>query len=340
MQRLKHSHSADYQAAVAGSPPTELTVANNNLKIASQTTDSDVTTVGLFIDAGARYEDASNNGAGNLLQHMLLKGTAKRAQADLENEVANLGARVYSHTSRERSALYGTCLTKDVPKLVEILSDAVQNPKLSADDLEKVRNAILREADEVEANVKDVVFDYLHAAAFQGTPLGQSVLGPRENIKSLSSKDLKYYLDTHFKGSRIVLASSGGAKHSELVQLANQHLSKMDNTFDGEPPVLSKCRYTGSEVRLRDDSLPYAYIALGVEGPAWNSPDRIPLLVATSAIGSYDRSLGKVGNDSVYGLFLPLHSIDFSLNSFYLQMCLFYCFRTLPQLPSFQFDIQ
>lgn len=272
------------------------------MKIASQTTDSDTTTVGLFIDAGARYEEANKNGAGNLLQHMLLKGTTKRAQADFESEIANLGARLYSHTSRERSALYGTCLTKDVPKLVEILSDAIQNPKLSADDLEKVRNTILREADELEANIEDVVFDYLHATAFQGTPLGQTVLGPRENIKSLTVKDLKYHLDSHFKGSRVVLASAGGAKHSELVQLANQHLSKLDNTFDGAPPALSKCRYTGSEVRLRDDSLPYAHIALAVEGPEWSSPDRIPLLVATSAIGSYDRSLGSTGENSTYGM--------------------------------------
>lgn len=281
--------------------PTELTVANNNLRVASQSTDSDTTTVGLFIDAGARYEEANNNGAGNLVQRLLFKGTAKRAQADLENDVANLGARLYSSTSRERSAIYATCLTKDVPKVVEILSDAIQNPKLNNDDLTKVRNEILREADEVEANVEDVVFDYLHATAYQGTPLGQTVLGPRQNIQSLTPNDLKYYIDTHFKASRIVLAASGGVKHNELVQLADQHLSKLENSFDGEPPVLSRCRYTGSEVRLRDDSLPYAYIALAVEGPGWNSPDRLPLLVATSALGAYDRSLGKIGEDSTYG---------------------------------------
>jgi len=299
-QRLKSSHSAEYQAALASSSPTELTVASNNLKVASQTTDSETATVGLFIDAGARYEDASKNGAGNLVQRLLLKGTAKRAQADFESEVSGLGARLYSFTSRERSAVYGTCLAKDVPKLVEILSDAVQNPKLSAEDLEAVRKQIIRESDEIESNIQDVVFDYLHASAFQGTPLAQTVLGPRENIKSLTPGDLKYYIDSHFKASRIVLAGAGGVKHSELVQLAGQHLSKLDDTFDGAPPTLARCRYTGSEVRLRDDSLPYAYLALAVEGPGWNSADRIPLLVATSALGSYDRALGKVGHDSAY----------------------------------------
>lgn len=40
---------------------------------------------------------------------------------------------------------------------------------------------------EVETNLQEVVFDYLHATAFQGTPLGRTILGPTKNIKYASS---------------------------------------------------------------------------------------------------------------------------------------------------------
>lgn len=36
---------------------------------------------------------------------------------------------------------------------------------------------------EVETNLQEVVFDYLHATAYQGTALGRTILGPTENIK-------------------------------------------------------------------------------------------------------------------------------------------------------------
>lgn len=232
---------------------------------------------------------------------MTFKGTAKRAKANLESEVAGLGARLHSFTNREQTAFYATCLTKDVPKVVEILSDAVQNPKLDEADIDKERHELLKEADEIESSIKDVVFDYLHATAFQGTPLGQTVLGPRENILSLKSKDLKYFIDSHYKASRTVLAAAGGVTLTELTQLAEQNLGKLDDTFDGSPPVLSRCRYTGSEVRLRDDSLPFAHFALAVEAPGWNNNDRLAIQLAASALGSYDRSLGKIGEDSAYG---------------------------------------
>lgn len=303
MQRCKsvHSHGADYQGALAAVTPTELTSTSNNVRVATQTTPSETTTVGIFIDAGSRYEEGRDNGSANFVQRLAFKGTAKRAKAQLESEVASLGARLYSFTTREQTAFYATCLNKDVPKVVEILSDAVQNPKLDEAELEKERAKLLHESSEVECNIREVVDDYLHATAYQGTPLGQTVLGPRENVESLKAKDLKYYVDTHFKASRTVLAAAGGVKQSDLLQLAEQNLGKMDDTFDGTPPVLSKCRYTGSEVRLRDDSLPFAHFSLAVEGPGYNSQDRLPLQIAASALGSYDRSLGRDAANSTYG---------------------------------------
>ena len=38
---------------------------------------------------------------------------------------------------------------------------------------------------EVEMNLQEVVFDHLHAVAYQGTPLGRTILGPTQNIKSI-----------------------------------------------------------------------------------------------------------------------------------------------------------
>ncbi len=45
----------------------------------------------------------------------------------------------------------------------------------------------------------------------------------------------------------------------------------------------------GSDVRVRDDSMPYAHVAIAVEGCGWSNPDNIPLMVANTLIGSWDR---------------------------------------------------
>lgn len=134
------------------------------MKVATQTTDAGVTTVGLFVDAGALYEDAKTNGASNLLTRLLLKGSAKRPE--FWNEVANLGAELKFDVARDQIAIYGTCLSESVPKFVEIISDLVLNPKMSADDLEDVRKTVLRESFKSEPNLEDLALDYLHETAY------------------------------------------------------------------------------------------------------------------------------------------------------------------------------
>lgn len=280
-------------------PPTDVSVLSNGIRIASESSGGHTATVGLWIDAGSRYENPKNNGVAHFLEHMAFKGTAKRSQTDIELEIENLGAHLNAYTSREQTVYYAKCLSKDVPQLVEILSDIIQNSKLNETEIERERGVILREMQEVESNLQEVVFDHLHSAAYQGTPLGQTILGPAHNIKSISRNDLQHYINTHYKGPRIVLAASGGVEHEQLVGLADQYLGKLDKKIEADAQILSQCQFTGSEVRARDDSIPLAHVALAVEGCGWPDQDNLPLMIANTLIGSWDRSLGSGTNLSL-----------------------------------------
>lgn len=50
-------------------------------------------------------------------------------------------------------------------------------------EIDRERGVILREMQEVESNLQEVVFDHLHSVAFQGTALGRTILGPSHIIK-------------------------------------------------------------------------------------------------------------------------------------------------------------
>lgn len=93
---------------------------------------------------------------------------------------------------------------------MDILSDLIQNPKLGAAEIERERGVIHREMEEVDQQVEEVIFDHLHAVAYQGTPLGMTILGPTANIQKISRENLSNYISTHYYAPRIVLAAAGG----------------------------------------------------------------------------------------------------------------------------------
>ena len=245
---------------------------------------------------GSRYESDKNNGVAHFLEHMAFKGTEKRSQKDIELEVENKGAHLNAYTSREMTVYYAKCFSQDLPWAVELLSDILNNSKFEDQLIERERDVILREMQEIESNYQEVVFDYLHSTAYQGTPLGRTILGPVENIKSLGRGDLKKFIDNFYKAPKMVLTAAGGVDHKELHDLADKHFGSVSANYTSGMVERTPCRYTGSDLRDRDDALPLGHIACAVEGPGWRSPDTTALMIASMLNGSWDRTHGGTVN--------------------------------------------
>ena len=66
--------------------PPQITTLSSGLRVASETNPfAETATVGVWIDAGSRYENAANNGTAHFLEHMSFKGTKARVEAPWRN---------------------------------------------------------------------------------------------------------------------------------------------------------------------------------------------------------------------------------------------------------------
>jgi processing peptidase subunit beta len=288
-QRWSTASAVSYKDAL-GSREVNLTATKSQLRVATENNSGPCATVGVWVEAGSRYETPKNNGVSHMIEHLAFKGTGSRSESQLMTEAENLGIKLNTYSTREMIAVYATCQSQDVSKAVEILADIVKENSYSNDAVKMEKVAVQAELDAVETNTKTVCMDYLYASAFQGTPLGKSIFGTTESIQSLTAKDLNIFKSTHFKPARMVLAAAGGIDHSEMVSLGEKYFSDMSASYDYEIPTLTKCRFTGSEIRARYDDLPLAHVAIAVEGAPFGTEDSLALSVATMLIGSWEPS--------------------------------------------------
>jgi len=224
---------------------------------------------------------------------------------------------------RENTVYYAKSFNADVPATVDILSDILQNSKLETQAIERERDVILREQEEVDKQLEEVVFDHLHATAFQDQPLGRTILGPRENIQSINRTDLEDYIKTNYTADRMVLVGAGGVPHQQLVELAEKYFAKVPTA--PHSPQASKIAaaqkqqpdFVGSEVRIRDDTMPTANIAIAVEGVSWKDPDYFTALVTQAIVGNWDRTMGSSPyQGSKLSTFVHQHELANSFMSF------------------------
>ncbi|KTW30329.1 mitochondrial-processing peptidase subunit beta [Pneumocystis carinii B80] len=301
INRLIYNGSSKNYASISGFiPKTETTTLSNGFTVATESFPyAKTATVGVWIDSGSRSESIENNGVAHFLEHLAFKGTKNRTQQDIELEIENMGAHLNAYTSREQTVYYAKSFQDDVPKVVDILADILQNSKFEPSSIERERDVILREQEEVDKQTEEVVFDHLHATAYQGHPLGCTILGPKENILSIKHEHLVSYINENYTADRMVLVGAGGVSHEQLVELAEKYFSNLPvspNPLDIGSSRGVAPKFTGSEVRIRDDTSPTANIAIAVEGVSWKHPDYWVMLVMQAIVGNWDRTLGSASH--------------------------------------------
>ena len=137
-------------SSVLSTPLTKITVLPNGLRVATESHLSlQTASLGVWIDAGSRYETLKTNGTAHFLEHMIFKGTKNRSMQKLEESIENIGAHLNAYTSREQTTYYAKIMKDDVPFAMELLADILQESSFSKERVERERSVILREMQEV-----------------------------------------------------------------------------------------------------------------------------------------------------------------------------------------------
>jgi len=275
-------------------PPTQVTTLSNGMRVATQQTFDETCTVGVWIDAGSRFESKETNGAAHFLEHMAFKGTKTRPRVKLEQEIENMGGHLNAYTSREQTVYYAKVFKNDLTQGMDILSDILTNSTLDQQNVDFERGVILREMEEVEKSTEEVIFDRLHLTAFRDSSLGFTILGPVENIRSISRDHLVSYINDNYTSDRMVIAAAGPVNHAELVALTEKSFAGFKPATKPRP-LEEKPYFCGAELIYRNDEMgPVAYIAVGFEGVPWRSADSITFMLMQAIIGSYRKGEGLV----------------------------------------------
>lgn len=257
---------------------TQYTSFTNGLTIATESNpEAKSATVGLWVGAGSTAENPWNNGVSNLLNKVIVSEN----KADALKNGFKLGAT----TSRDYSAYYAQGTKDSLPAAFDLLNAKVALGEFKEDTVLKQRAIAAKEVEYFEENDHaGRVLEHLHATAFQNTPLGLPTRGTVETLEGLVGYDLTSFHNKQFVSSNTVVVATGNVSHEEVVELASKKLQ----IATGEAPTIKHPKFLGSEIRLRDDTLPHAYVSIAQNGVALNSPHYYTAKVAAQIFGSYN----------------------------------------------------
>jgi predicted Zn-dependent peptidase len=163
-------------------------------------------TVLVAFDAGARTERVEENGMAHFLEHLVFKGGEKYSTYKDVNETAErLGGMLNAYTSHDLVAFHITVRAESAPEAIDLLSDFVARPRLDAEELDRERGVVIQEINRAYDQPSTVAEYLIDRAAFGDHPLGRTVLGPEENLRSFTREAIVAFRQRRWAGA------SGGA---------------------------------------------------------------------------------------------------------------------------------
>ena len=183
--------------------------------------------VGVWIEAGSRYETVAKQGISHFVEHMTFKGTAARTARQISEEMDLLGGGMNAYTTKEYTRFYAQTLAENARPAMELLTDMLLHSRMAAEDVELERGVILEEMAMYEDAGEDLAHEALCDAIWPDSPLGRPICGTRETVSAITPQDLLQYVAEEYTPGRMVAVAAGGYNREDILDCLQSTLGRL-----------------------------------------------------------------------------------------------------------------
>lgn len=224
----------------------QITELPNGIRVATESLPGPFSGVGVYVDAGSRYEDASLRGVSHIVDRLAFKSTKARTSDQMIEQLETLGGNIQCASSREALMYQSATFNSAVPTTIGLLAETIRDPLITEEEVQDQLQTAEYEIGEIWAKPDLILPELVHMAAYKNNTLGNPLLCPQERLPDITKSLVEKYRETFYKPERIVVAFAG-VQHEEAVRLTQQYFGDMQRS----EPTLSQ---VGSESSVSSSS--------------------------------------------------------------------------------------
>ena len=109
--------------------PTDLdqiTTLPNGIRVATEALPGHFSGIGVYVDAGSRYENEGLRGVSHIIDRLAFKSTTKRSADEMLESIDKLGGNIQCASSRESLMYQSATFNSAVPDAVGMLAETIR----------------------------------------------------------------------------------------------------------------------------------------------------------------------------------------------------------------------
>ena len=248
--------------------------------------------VQVWVKTGSIHE-GGNLGAGlsHYLEHMLFKGTARRAGREISASVQEHGGNINAYTSFDRTVYYIDLPSEHVEFAVDLLADAVLHSTLPADEAAKEKGVILREIAMTRDDPDDRLWETVFSSAFREHPYRYPIIGHRDVFSTATPEDLAAYYRARYVPNNLVVVIVGDIDADAVQAAVAKHFGATPRARLAPVLVPAEPRQLAPREQHTFEDVEVARAVLAWQIPGLAHPDAPVLDLLAMVLGHGDSSL-------------------------------------------------
>ena len=208
--------------------------------------------MGAVVGTGSCFETERENGISHFIEHMMFKGTQKRTAFEISDAMDRIGAQVNAFTSKDITCYYAKSTSDHAGEAFEILSDFVLGSVFPEEEMDREKGVVLEEISMVEDTPDDLCLDVLAEAYFGKEGYGRPILGPAENVKRFSGRELFDSIEERYAPENIVISFAGNIDVKYAEELVEKYFESgmKKRAYKAREKKISLCG--GSLFKVKD----------------------------------------------------------------------------------------
>lgn len=206
-------------------------ILKNNLKLIYKKSENELSSICISLNAGAGVEN-DKLGIAHAAEHMIYKGTVNRSEKQINEELSNIFGFNNAMTNYPYVIYYGTLLSEDLEKGIELFSDLLINPTFESYGFNDEMNVIKEELKEWDEELDQYCEDKLFFNSFDNRRIKYPIIGTKESLEDIVLNDIRGFYEKYYfpENASIVVISS--LDFEEVKNMVNQYFISWENRFE------------------------------------------------------------------------------------------------------------
>jgi zinc protease len=247
----------------------------------------------MLIRGGALGDPAQRAGLASLTAGLLDKGAGARDAAAFAESVEGAGGSFAASAAAECISINGQFLAQDQARMLELLADAVLQPRFAASEFTRLRTRQIGHIRSLkDSDPSELLPQYGRALLFGDHPYGRPASGSEQSLQALTLKDVVEYHRAHIGADRAALVVAGDVDVAWLKADVARRFGAWQPAAMPLPAVAATVKLRKRRVLLVDaPGSAQSYFWLGATGLDRAYPQRAALDLVNSLFGGRFTSL-------------------------------------------------